>query len=263
MLARSGSLPVRGPWAYEVKWDGFRAIVRTGDDYRVRSRRGWDMTDLVPELETLPEAVYDGELVAFDGRIPYFPDVCSRLLNGDRTIQLIYMVFDVLAVDGRRTMALPYLERRRLLEQVDLPSDLAVVSDWFDDGAALWEVVCERGLEGVVAKRLDGRYVPGERGWVKTKNRETVVAARAGARRHDRGPTLDAVLPGEPRERRGSRRDELRRPELEAGGHDPARRGEPPRGRGRVVRRGRRDRGDADGRGRVVWRVRDRARVGP
>jgi bifunctional non-homologous end joining protein LigD len=105
--------------------------------------------------------------------IPYFPDVCSRLLNGDRSIQLVYMVFDLLAVDGRRTMALPYSERRRLLEQVGLPSDVAVVSDRFDDGPALWEVVCERGLEGVVAKRLDGRYLPGERVWVKTKNRET------------------------------------------------------------------------------------------
>jgi bifunctional non-homologous end joining protein LigD len=51
MLARSGQLPTRGDWAYEVKWDGFRAIVSTeGEALRVRSRRGWDMTDLVPEL---------------------------------------------------------------------------------------------------------------------------------------------------------------------------------------------------------------------
>src|SRR6266581_4970798 len=159
MLARSGSLPTRGRWAYEVKWDGLRAIVRAGDDYGVRSRRGWDMTALVPELQALPAGVYDGELVAFDDGIPYFPDVCSRLLNGDRTVQLVYMVFDVLALDGRRTMGLPYSERRRLLEQIDLPSDVAVVSDWFDDGPALWDVVRECGLEGVVAKRLDGRCV--------------------------------------------------------------------------------------------------------
>ena len=131
------------------------------------------MTQLVPELQSLPAGVYDGELVAFDDGIPYFPDVCSRLLNGDRSIQLVYMVFDVLALDGHRTMGLPYSERRRLLEQVDLPRDVAVVSDRFEDGRALCGVAVERGLEGVVAKRLDGRYVPGERGWVKTKNRET------------------------------------------------------------------------------------------
>jgi bifunctional non-homologous end joining protein LigD len=130
------------------------------------------MTALVPELQTLPDGVYDGELVAFDDGIPWFPDVCARLLDGDRSVRLVYMVFDVLALDGRETMRLPYSERRRLLEQLDLPA-AAVVSDRFDDGGALFDVVCERGLEGVVAKRLDSRYAPGERGWVKAKNRET------------------------------------------------------------------------------------------
>jgi ATP-dependent DNA ligase len=66
MLARSGPLPSRGDWAYEVKWDGFRAIVSTEVELRVRSRRGWDMTGLVPELSALPvPATLDGELVAF------------------------------------------------------------------------------------------------------------------------------------------------------------------------------------------------------
>src|SRR5947207_2749291 len=67
MLARSGQIPTRGQWAFEFKWDGFRAVVRTGDDFRVRSRRGWDMTALLA-LEELPAlGVFDGELVSFDG----------------------------------------------------------------------------------------------------------------------------------------------------------------------------------------------------
>ena len=66
MLARSGKLPARGDWAYEVKWDGFRTIVSTEGRFRVRSRRGWDMTELVPELGGLPIfATLDGELCAF------------------------------------------------------------------------------------------------------------------------------------------------------------------------------------------------------
>jgi bifunctional non-homologous end joining protein LigD len=67
MLARSGSIPTRGDWSFEVKWDGLRAIVSTeGSPLRVRSRRGWDMTDLVPALSALPvSATFDGELVAF------------------------------------------------------------------------------------------------------------------------------------------------------------------------------------------------------
>jgi len=83
MLAKSGRLPTRGTWAYEVKWDGFRAIVSTEGPLRVRSRRGWNMTEHVGFLEQLPvRAVLDGELVAFgdDGK-PDFERVCERMLH--------------------------------------------------------------------------------------------------------------------------------------------------------------------------------------
>jgi ATP-dependent DNA ligase len=67
MLARSGRLPTRGDFAYEVKWDGFRAIVSTEQGLQVRSRRGWNMTDRVGLLTDLPvSAILDGELVALD-----------------------------------------------------------------------------------------------------------------------------------------------------------------------------------------------------
>jgi bifunctional non-homologous end joining protein LigD len=67
MLARSGPIPTRGEWVFEVKWDGFRAIVSTeGGSLRARSRRGWEMAPLLPELSALPvAATLDGELVAF------------------------------------------------------------------------------------------------------------------------------------------------------------------------------------------------------
>jgi bifunctional non-homologous end joining protein LigD len=77
MLARSGTLPTRGDRAYEVKWDGFRAIVSTEDGLRVRSRRGWNMTDLVPELDALPVfATLDGDLcVVADERELDYSDI--------------------------------------------------------------------------------------------------------------------------------------------------------------------------------------------
>jgi ATP-dependent DNA ligase len=66
MLARSGPIPARGDWSFEVKGDGFRAIESTDARFRVRGRRGWNMTDLVPELEALPSfATLDGELCVF------------------------------------------------------------------------------------------------------------------------------------------------------------------------------------------------------
>jgi bifunctional non-homologous end joining protein LigD len=104
MLARSGPIPTRGDWTFEVKWDGFRALVSTeGAPLRVRSRRGWDMTAIVPELSALPvAATLDGELVAFgpDG-CPDFPLLCERMLMRRLGIAVTYMVFDLLSVDGR------------------------------------------------------------------------------------------------------------------------------------------------------------------
>ena len=87
-LARSGRLRAHDSYAFEPKWDGVRALVRCGNEFRVRSRRGWNMTARVPELAALPgDAVLDGELVGLgsDGW-PYFPLVCQRLLNGDNRI---------------------------------------------------------------------------------------------------------------------------------------------------------------------------------
>jgi ATP-dependent DNA ligase len=74
MLARSGPLPSSSGWSFELKWDGFRAIVSTEDGLRVRSRRGWNMTTVLPELRRLPTGlVLDGELVAWKGSEPRFP----------------------------------------------------------------------------------------------------------------------------------------------------------------------------------------------
>jgi bifunctional non-homologous end joining protein LigD len=82
MLARSGRLPTSGNYAYEVKWDGFRAIVSTEETLGVRSRRGWDMTDHVGFLAELPaRGIFDGELVALDGEgKPDFMQLCERVL---------------------------------------------------------------------------------------------------------------------------------------------------------------------------------------
>jgi bifunctional non-homologous end joining protein LigD len=174
MLARSGRLPTSGDYAYELKWDGFRAIVSTERPLRVRSRRGWDMTEHVGFLAHLPvRAVLDGELVALDGDgKPDFPQLCECVLMRRTTAPLTFVAFDVLSVEGRNVMGLPYTERRPILDDLGLNDRFWRTTEAFDDGAALWEAVCEHELEGVVAKRRSGRYVPGERGWVKTKNRD-------------------------------------------------------------------------------------------
>ena len=137
------------------------------------ARRWQDLTSLVPELAGLPDGLaVDGELVAFgDDGLPSFPRLCDRMLHGKRRIEVMLVVFDVLAIDGRDVTRRPYWERRQLLEDLALEGDYWSTTPSYLDGAALWEKICELGLEGVVAKKRSGHYLPGRRGWIKTKNR--------------------------------------------------------------------------------------------
>jgi ATP-dependent DNA ligase len=77
----------------------------------------------------------------------------------------------MLSVEGESLTALPYSHRGALFEDPQHDGQQWRTPDAFDDGEALWAVVCQHELEGVVAKRRSGRYVPGERAWIKTKNR--------------------------------------------------------------------------------------------
>jgi bifunctional non-homologous end joining protein LigD len=164
-------LPSGSEWSFELKWDGFRAIVSTEDGLRVRSRRGWSMAELLPELRGLPTGlVLDGELVAWKKSQPYFPLVCRRVLNRDITVPLTYVIFDVLRRDGEDLTSEPYVSRRRTLQELRLDGPSWTTSETFEDGSALFDSVCSFGLEGVVAKRLSSRYRPNQRGWIKTKN---------------------------------------------------------------------------------------------
>jgi bifunctional non-homologous end joining protein LigD len=183
MLSRPGPLPTGSNWLFEVKWDGFRALVSTENGLRVRSRRGWNMTETVPELTALPPGlVLDGEIVAWRDGDPYFPDVCARVLNRDASIPITFVAFDVLRIDGENMMDASFEERRAALVRLPLSPPMSVVAETFAEGAALFDAVCKLGLEGVVAKRLSSRYRPGERGWIKTKTRTTGVATPSARR---------------------------------------------------------------------------------
>jgi ATP-dependent DNA ligase len=132
------------------------------------------MTELIPELASFPVyGTFDGELVAFDADgAPDLPLICERLLNRHHSIRPTYVIFDLLSLDARSLLGLPYSERRAELEALDLQGPYWHTPESFEDGVALFEAICERELESVVAKRRNGRYRPGERGWVKIKNRD-------------------------------------------------------------------------------------------
>jgi hypothetical protein len=114
----------------------------------------------------------DGELVSFDsdGRSS-FDLLGRRMLMRDRHVPVCFLAFDLLAIDGTPTLEQPYEERRAILEAIDFAGSCWAVVPRFDDGDALWHVVTEQRLEGVVANRLADPYVPGHRRrWVKFKS---------------------------------------------------------------------------------------------
>jgi bifunctional non-homologous end joining protein LigD len=200
MLARTGPLPKDDErWAYEIKWDGVRAIgYADGGRLRLAARSGRDITPRYPELRGLGpalaghEAIVDGEVVAFeaDGR-PSFQKLQSRMhLTSEHAVRRLsqtdpvsYIVFDLLWLDGRSLMDLPYVERRERLLELGLQGERWLTpTHHVGDGAAMLEASRAQGLEGIIAKRLDGPYTPGKRspGWVKVKNVRTTDVVIGG-----------------------------------------------------------------------------------
>src|SRR3954470_3400729 len=190
MLARTGKqLPLGDHWAYEIKWDGVRAIgYAEGGRLRLESRNGNNITPRYPELRALGralgthEAILDGEVVALDeqGR-PSFQRLQRRMhLTSEGMVRrlstsepVVYMIFDLLWLDGHSLMELPYEERRAKLAELELGGPTWQVPAFHrGNGPGLLEASKAQGLEGLVAKRLDCPYIPGRRtqGWVKVKN---------------------------------------------------------------------------------------------
>jgi bifunctional non-homologous end joining protein LigD len=186
MLATLGDLPAGPGWGFEFKWDGVRAITYLdADGVRVVSRNHRDVTASYSELSELGlllagrDVVVDGEIVALDpaGR-PSFAQLQRRMHVVAPTGSLLaavpvaYYVFDLLRLDGRSTLELPYRQRRELLDGLPLDGAAILRPTHFVGvpGAEVMTAARQRGLEGVVAKRLTSGYRPGRRSpdWIKT-----------------------------------------------------------------------------------------------
>jgi bifunctional non-homologous end joining protein LigD len=188
MLATLAEEVPRGVgWTFEVKWDGYRAIARlAGGDVTLTSRKGNDLTTRfsgvareLPKAVKTPDCVLDGEVCALDesGRSSF-----SAMQQGKPGTPIVYYAFDVLEIDGEPVADLPLVERRRRLEGLlDRRNRTVRLSETFDDGKALLEAAKQQHLEGIMAKRLDSRYLPGKRtrDWLKIKThseQEFVIA---------------------------------------------------------------------------------------
>lgn len=204
-------------WSYEPKWDGFRALIfRDGDDVVMSSRGGKDLARYFPELvdaarTELPErVVVDGEVgvvreidgvrrLDWDSLSQRIHPAASRVAKLSHETPAIFIGFDALAHGDTDLTGERFTVRRdALLAAIDPGGSLqvsrvtqnpAVAVDWFTafEGA---------GLDGVVAKRLDGVYLPNKREMVKVKHKRTADCVVLGYRVHKSGTGLGSMLLG-------------------------------------------------------------------
>jgi ATP-dependent DNA ligase len=207
MLSKlAGSLPEGEGWAFEPKWDGFRALVfRDGGEPYLQSRDLKPLNRYFPELldplaQQLPSScVLDGEIVIAGPSGLDFESLLLRIHPAASRIKLLaeqtpaaYVAFDLLGLGGEDLLAAPQEERRSklqgLLKDARPPihltpatRDRSLAQDWFSrfEGA---------GLDGVMAKRIDEPYQPGKRTMLKIKHQRTADCVVAGFRWHKNGP---------------------------------------------------------------------------
>src|SRR5512132_4474751 len=157
MLSTLAPLPCGERWSFEPKWDGFRGMCLVDGSARLLSRRGNDLTRLCPGVSMLGTldlgpAVLDGEIVAFRHGQQSFEALQTAMRRRNGVEDVAFLAFDLLWLRGKSLLARPYLERRELLESLELQPPVSL-SPRFDDGEVLFEQTMRQGYEGVVAKR--------------------------------------------------------------------------------------------------------------
>lgn len=192
MLSDNTSSPPEGDeYIYELKWDGIRAMIYLEDGkVRIVSRNQNDITARFPELQIGEKAfratcaVFDCEIVSLNAEgKPVFKKVINRLMSRgessiakqSKTSPVYGYIFDCLYLDGRPLINEPFIKRREWLKDAVRHDTPYRLSEIVEDGQGLFEAAKAHGLEGIMAKTRDGRYLPGKRSsnWLKIKVRQT------------------------------------------------------------------------------------------
>jgi len=187
-------------WIHQVKWDGIRGLCYVDNGkVSIFTRSGRDRTAWYPEISAVEKllncrkAVLDGELIVLDANgKPSFHNIMKRerikrkeiLPRYQRLYPVHYMVFDILLEDERDLRQVPLADRKLILGRTLNSNDtICEVAD-FTDGEALFSAVKDKGMEGIVSKRINSRYIAGKkhREWFKTKIKKQMLAVVCGVK---------------------------------------------------------------------------------
>jgi ATP-dependent DNA ligase len=206
-----------GVWSYEPKWDGFRALAfRDGDEVVLQSRSGKELGRYFPELldalrdELAPRCVLDGEVVVpreIDGRVRLdWESLSQRIHPAESRVTMLakqtpahFIGFDALATGDASLMTEPFRVRREALLELITEKKWCHVTRTTEDSelGTQWLTTFEgAGLDGVIAKRLDGHYLPGKREMVKVKHKRDADCVAIGYRIHKSGEGVGSILLG-------------------------------------------------------------------
>ncbi|OPX83844.1 MAG: putative DNA ligase-like protein [Pelotomaculum sp. PtaB.Bin104] len=181
MLAVSAEPFSSDEYLYEIKWDGYRSLAYLDGGTMLRSRNLAELNSKFPELVGLHQrikrkpAIVDGEIVVLENGKPSFTGLQSRGRHYDRPA--VFIIFDVLYADGKPVMDLPLLARKNILQDMVSPGAEVILSQFvLHDGIEFYNACVDERLEGAVAKKLTGLYLPGRRSSAWKKFRHTKEA---------------------------------------------------------------------------------------
>ncbi len=207
-------LPRGDAWQYEPKWDGFRAVAfKDGDEVVIHSRNQKPLTryfpELVPALQRIKpkRAVLDGEIVIFTGKGTDFDAMTLRIHPAASRVNMLageqpstYIAFDLLADGDQSLLDQPLKDRRQRLERLlgPKPGSIYLSPVTRDRDVALGWLKEYRGtgLDGIVAKRVESIYKPGERAMIKVKEQRTADCVVGGFRWGNDGKRVGSLLLG-------------------------------------------------------------------
>ncbi len=193
MLAKVSEKPFDNKdWIFEIKWDGYRAVAEVdGMHTKLYSRNGLSFAEeydvVYDALSKIKfKAVLDGEIVAINDK--GIPDFQALQFHATERAALVYHVFDILSLDGKKLTDKTLLERKKILKNILPKSNIIKYSDHVtENGIAFFEVAKEKNLEGIIAKRATSFYSEGKRtgDWLKIKNifsEESIIAGYTAPR---------------------------------------------------------------------------------